>query len=133
MSEQDEYRAFLDADCSQDVPLVVEVPSRLPELQRRRRSGLNYSRYAVGVDAEGSSYEATGAVWQAWVVLGGAIAICAAAGIIALLAGEWLMVLVMTPLAGLLLAAMVRGLRAEQKAASAKRARLAKRRRAMRD
>ena len=133
MSAQDEYQDFLDTDSEHSGPLIVKVPSSLPELSRRRRLGLSHSRYGVGVESEAYVSEATGAVWQSWVVLGSTLALCLGGGLVMLLEGDWVLVLAVAPLAGLSLVGMVRSLRVEQKAARAKQVRIAKRKRAMRE
>ena len=130
MSSDDEYQAFLGGSSEPELPLIVDVPPAPPTLHGRHRAALSQSRFAVGVDVdpyEGDS-KGSGAVWQSWFLLGLSIAVCVPAGIGLLLSGEWVMVLIAAPLAGLFVVGMVRLLRTEQKAQRKKRARQANRR-----
>ncbi|MEL7067467.1 MAG: hypothetical protein AAGN15_02300 [Cyanobacteria bacterium J06581_3] len=125
MSRQNEYQGFFGAEPTQNRPLIIDVPPAPPKLHRRYRTGLERPYRGVGVEFEHYEYEESGlgTVWQSWFMLGMAIAFIAPAGIGMLVMGEWVIVLVLSPLVGLFLVGMVRSLLAEQKAKRAKQAR----------
>lgn len=131
MSTTDDFDQYLDQSRSGteqiDPPLVIDVPTAPPQLDRRQPPLLSRSRYAVGLEAPPTAHEPAVSLWQIRVVLWTVIALISLFVAAIMLSGEWILLLIALPIAGLLLAGIWRSYQAELAASRKKKARQARR------